>query len=125
MATIQVIEDGPRNLIINVVGNGVEANTVIADPTTSGNPWRTLALIRALYSISEVNSFSLIWDGTTPATALYLWGGSAFLPFGKMAGYSETGGIPDNAIAPTGKVLLNGGTASSGYSLFLEFVKHT
>lgn len=120
MATVQVISDGPRNLVINVSGTGVESNTKIVDVSTLDPPCTSLTLDCAVCSLAPGAVMQLLWDATTPTVIWNIFGSG-----GIVAPFMTSAGIPNGAGAgKTGDVLLNGGTASTNYSLYLEFLKN-
>lgn len=117
MAIVQLILDGPRQVVIKVTGASDAApGTVILDPTTLHPPCTRVRLLKALYSLTTAGTASLLWDATTP---LLLWdfnGGA-----GDKYHFCDTQGIPNNAGAGvTGKVLV---TSSAEYSMYLTFIK--
>lgn len=120
MATVQIITDGPRNLVIKVDGTGVETNTLIVDVTTLNPPCTSMRLNSVVHSLAPAAVMELLWDASVPVVAWNLFGSG-----GIVAPFMYTQGIPNNAGAgKTGNVLLNGGTVSTNYSLYLEFIKN-
>lgn len=120
MATVQIINDGPRNLIINVNGTGAESNTKIVDVTTLTPPCTSLSLASIVYSLAPSASMQLLWEATTNVVIWNLFGSG-----GVVAPFMATAGIPNNAAAgKTGNVLLDGGATTTNYSLYLEFIKN-
>ena len=120
MATIQIINDGPRNLVIKVDGTGAETNTKIVDVTTLNPPCTTLSLASIVYSLAPAAAMQLLWEATADVVAWNLFGSG-----GVVAPFMLTSGIPNNAGAGvTGNVLLSGGAASTNYSIYLEFLKN-
>ena len=119
MATVQTILDGPRNLIINVTGTGAEANTKIVTVSALNVPCTRLRLKDVTYNLGPSASMELLWDATTPVVITELYGSND-----ADVKFYDTAGIPNNAGAGvTGDVLLNGGTASTPYSLYIHFLK--
>jgi len=121
MATVQTILDGPRNLIINVTGTGAEANTKIVTVSTLNVPCTRLRLKDVTYNLANSGSsnMELLWDATTPVVITNLYGSND-----ADVKFYDTMGIPNNAGAGvTGDVLLNGGAASTPYSLYIHFLK--
>lgn len=118
MATVQVIQEGYRNLVIKVTGTGAEANTKIVDVSALSPPCTKVRLLKATYSLDSASSMDLLWDATAPEIFLHLAGGND----ADMC-FEDTAGIPNNAGAGvTGDVLIN--TASTTpYTLYLHFVK--
>lgn len=120
MATVQIINDGPRNLVIKVDGTGAETNTKIVDVTTLTPPCTTLSLASIVYSLAPAAAMQLLWEATADVVAWNLFGSG-----GVVAPFMLTSGIPNNAGAGvTGNVLLSGGAASTNYSIYLEFLKN-
>ncbi|HEY9662411.1 MAG TPA: hypothetical protein V6C65_28480 [Allocoleopsis sp.] len=120
MATVQIINDGPRNLVIKVDGTGAETNTKIVDVTTLNPPCTTLSLASIVYSLAPAAAMQLLWEATADVVAWNLFGSG-----GVVAPFMLTSGIPNNAGAGvTGNVLLSGGAASTNYSIYLEFLKN-
>ncbi|MDE3021609.1 MAG: hypothetical protein KGI54_07085 [Pseudomonadota bacterium] len=120
MATVQIITDGPRNLVIKVDGTGAEVNTKIVDVTTLNPPCTSMRLNSIVHSLAPSAVMELLWDANTPVVAWNLFGSG-----GIVAPFMYTQGIPNNAgTGVTGNVLLNGGTASTNYSIYLEFIKN-
>lgn len=120
MATVQVINDGPRNLVLNVTGTGVEALTKIVDVSTLTPPCTTLSLASVVYSLDPAAKMQLLWEATVNVVVWNLFGSA-----GIIAPFMWTEGIPNNAGAGvTGNVLLDGGTTSTNYSMYLEFKKN-
>lgn len=121
MATVQTIEDGYRNLIIKVDGTGAEANTKIVTVSTLNIPCTRLRLKDITYNLANSGSsnMELLWDATTPVVIFNLYGSND----ADMQFY-DTASIPNNAGAGvTGDVLLNGGAASTAYSMYIHFIK--
>lgn len=120
MATVQIINDGPRNFVIKVDGTGAETNTKIVDVTTLNPPCTTLSLASIVYSLAPAAAMQLLWEATADVVAWNLFGSG-----GVVAPFMLTSGIPNNAGAGvTGNVLLSGGAASTNYSIYLEFLKN-
>lgn len=121
MATVQVIEDGFRNCIIKVDGTGAETNALILDVSTLDPPCTRVRLKDITYNLANSGSsnMQLLWDANTPVVLFNLYGSNdADMHF------SDTAGIPNNAGAGvTGDVLLNGGAASTAYSMYIHFLK--
>lgn len=119
MATIQTIEDGYRNLIIKVDGTDVETNAVIVTASTLNPPCTEVSLLRLTYNLQPNANMGLLWDATTPVVAWNFSGSNDC-----HVDFECSSGIPNNAGAgKTGNVLLNGGTAATPYSLYIEFLK--
>lgn len=115
MAVVQLILDGPRQVVIKVDGI-VDVGFTILDPTTLNPPCTKVRLLKALYSLTTAGTASLAWDATTPLTFWNFNGGA-----GDKYHFCDTQGIPNNAGAGvTGKVLL---TSSAVCSMYLTFIK--
>lgn len=119
MATIQVIEEGPRNYIIKVDGAGVETAALIVDPAALNPPCARVRLRRVVYSLDVTAEMTLNWDdGTgTPPVLLNMHGGND----ADMC-FDHTMGLPPPPGA-NGKVTLSGADADVAYSIYLEFIK--
>lgn len=119
MATVQVIEDGPRNYIIKVDGTDVEALTKIVDVSELNPPCTRVRLRKIAYNLESAAAMQLLWDAATDVVLLNLHGSND----ADMC-FECTAGIPNNAGAGvTGDVLLSGGTAETPYTLYIEFLK--
>jgi hypothetical protein len=119
MATIQTIEDGPRNLVIKVDGTGVETNALIVDVSALTPPCSEVSLLKVTYSLGPSATMQILWKATANVVALTLFGNAD-----NHMNFCQTAGIPNNAGAgKNGDVLLNGGTASTNYTLYLHFLK--
>lgn len=119
MATVQVIEEGPRNYIIKVTGTGSDAAVLIADVSTLNPPCEELRIVRCTYDVAGAAGLvSVLWDATADVLALSVSTGS-----GQTMDFKKIGGIPNNAGAgKTGDVLLTS-TATTDYTLVLHFKK--
>lgn len=127
--TTQVLVDGPRNVVIKVVGildTSDLAATAIADPATlsainpNGQLASQLRIDRIVYTVEEGLDVRLTWDATSPVYIIDL----------VKAGHQEfkrTGGLVNSAGAgKTGKIMVatEGWTAGvHEFSLVLELVK--
>ena len=126
--TTQILEEGPRNVIIKIAGvldTSDQASTVAIDVTTinQGGKGPTPATVRIDhidYSISDQLEVQLAWDATTPAVIMPIAGR------GRMT-FWNFGGLTNNAGAgKTGNVLLKTTGYTSGtqvFSVILECVK--
>ncbi|SRR6266404_1221348 len=108
----QILIDGPRNTVAKTTGDnaiGVPiTNQTILDPATltdmlpgmAGNHLATLLRIDHIdYSISDGITAQLIWDAAAPIIICELYGR------GKIDAHWY-GGLQNNAVNPTGKILL-------------------
>lgn len=128
--TTQVIVDGPRNVVLKIVGRLDTSNlasTTIADPALlagidiSGTVKAAKVRIKSLqYNVESPLSVVLSWDATAAVVAAELDG------VGELEGGCY-GGIPNNSGAGrTGKLLLTTLGWTSGvasFTLIVELVK--
>ena len=105
--TVQTLLDGPRNVIIKLTnlsdGTG-EAAVLKADPATFFPVPARFSLNRVEYALDGMMA-TLLWEGSANKNIVHL-SGTGFLD------WTSTGGLPNNALAPTGKILLT--TTSAG-----------
>ncbi len=93
--TVKVIEDGPRNAIVSVVGV-VDTGNMIADPLVSlsqfvGNDRGRFVGLRVVdveYAITDGLVVNLAWNGNTPE------------PIAALSGSNEIHGKKHGGIAP-------------------------
>lgn len=121
----QIIIDGPRNLVVKVTGvldSDVPLTTIVTPSATFLAP-PLVQLDYIDYAIQDTIEVQLQWQGT-PNTALLPLAGR-----GRM-GFTDFGGIPDNATTPTGNIQLlttgiGAGPAASPlvFTLVLEMKK--
>lgn len=101
---MQVIEEGPRNLIINFTGAGPDT----VDVSALSPPCEELRIMKIIYDAAAdvAADTTLAWDATADVTAVTLHGHSETLCF------ESFGGIPNNAGAGvTGDVIVTKGAA--------------
>jgi hypothetical protein len=126
--TTQVLEDGDKNVVVNVVGlldTSDYAAATLLDPatlTTRIPPANRLAFVKAEFAVEDTLTVNLLWDAT------------ADVLFQTMMGRGEldwrsVGGIPNNAGAGvTGIVNLStqgwSGGAILAFTLRLWFKKY-
>jgi hypothetical protein len=127
---IQTLNDGYRNATFKISGwvNGSDiSGYTIVDPSTlsqidaQGTIPKTVRVKRINFDIQDGIQVDLIWDGATP-TSLWECTGRGEI---KAAPF---GGITDNAVTPTGKILLTtiGGasqTSNTSFTIILEIIK--
>lgn len=129
LITKQLLEDGERNVVVNVVGyldTADAAGEVILDVSalSAGNPvTNRLLIMHVEYSIEATLTCILQFDATTPVDAVDLYG------FGKL-NYEKVGGIPNNAgVGVTGDILLStegwSGGAKLHFTIKLKCKKYT
>lgn len=119
MATVQVLEQGPRNYIIKVTGTGGDAAANIVDVSTLAPPCEEVRLMSCTYDVAGVGGLvTVLWDATADVTAMTASTGS-----GQTMCFRKIGGLINNsATGKTGDVLLTS-TASTNYTLVLHFRK--
>lgn len=118
MATVQMILDGPRQVVIKVDGAGGDAGATILDPTLLTPPCTRVRLLKAVYSLAPTGTAQLTWDATSAVPIWNFFGGA-----GDKYNFCDTQGIPNNAGAGnTGKVLITS-AASLAFSMYLTFIK--
>ncbi len=119
MATVQLLEEGPRNYIIKVTGTGSDAAALIADVSTLNPPCEELRIMRCTYDVAGASGLvSVLWDATVDVLALSTSTGS-----GQTMDFKKIGGLINNAgTGKTGDVLLTS-SATTDYTLVLHFRK--
>jgi hypothetical protein len=105
--TTQILEDGPRNVVVNIVGaldtSDVAVVTVLnpATLTPRDPPFSRLSIVRAEYSIADTLGVNFFFDATADVLALALSGR------GDQC-YENVGGIPNNAgVGVTGQIQMS------------------
>lgn len=86
---VQIIEDGPRNVVVKVTAPAAETGTAI-DVSTLTPPCGRVNIFRVWYSTLDVNEVVLLWDATADVEALRLHGSQDFC-------FDKFGGITNNA----------------------------
>lgn len=115
MATVQVLDDGPRNLVIKVDGAGSDALVKIVDVATYS--CTRVQLLKVWMQLAPAGTADLFWEATANLAMLHLYGGND----GDL-NFECFMGLPNNAGAGvTGNVLLT--TSANAYSLILFFKK--
>ena len=119
MATVQVLEQGPRNYIIKVTGTGGDSAVNIVDVSTLAPPCAEVRLMSCTYDVAGAGGLvTVLWDATAAVTAMTASTGS-----GQTMCFRKIGGLINNAATgKTGDVLLTS-TASTDYTLVLHFRK--
>ena len=101
---MQIIEEGPRNLVINFTGAGPDT----VDVSALSPPCEELRIMKIIYDSDAATDTTLAWDATTDVTAVTLHAHSETLCF------ESFGGIPNNAGAGvTGDVIVTKGAADT------------
>lgn len=119
---LQTIIDGPRNLVVKVTStqdtSDLALTTIVTPSTTMLAP--PLVQLRYIdYAISDQLEVQIQWQGTPNQQLLPLAGR------GRMC-FEDFGGLPDDALSPTGNIqALTTGWASGTqvFTLVLEMVK--
>lgn len=115
MAIVQVLEQGPRNLVLNVITEA-DAAFLLVDVSALDPACVEVRLDRVTYDAPPAGLATLAWDATAAVNFLSLSEGN-----GQTQCYKKIGGIWNNAGAgKTGDVLL---TATAGIHMVLHFVK--
>lgn len=115
--------NGARNAQVKVVdvsdGTGLSSYVILNASTLVPNPGSHMKIRRIKYSI--LNCYVRIqWDGATPGDIAYLGQGEDILDFT----HDYAGGFPNNALTPTGNVIVTttGQIAGSGFTLTLDTI---
>ena len=113
-----VIEEGHRNYVVQVVGTGADAGTVLVDVSALNPPAVGVRLMRASYDVDPGGQVELAFQGDAE-DFLTMSEGS-----GQTICYKKVGGIPNRNAggASNGDVLITS-PADSRYSMTLHFVK--
>lgn len=118
--------DGARNVQVKVVdvsdGTGLSNYTIITAANLVPNPGAHMKIRRIRYSIAGTGFFLRIqWKGATNGDIAYLSQGQDWLDFSK----TYAGGFPNNAVTPTGDVVLTttGAATGDGFTLEMDFIK--
>jgi len=115
MATIKIIEEGYRNVILLVSGPGGDSLAKILDVTTLNPPCAKVKLKKISYNLDPTGTANLFWEATTNGLIFNLSGGA-----GSELNFPNF--IPNTVIlGVTGNVLLT--TSLNPYSLYLHFIK--
>ena len=118
----QIIVHGPRNAVVKITGvldTSDLALVTIINPATMYDNVPLLNVDHVDYSISDQLELQLQWVGTPNQVMMPLAGR------GRMS-FVDFGGLPDDAIAPTGAIALLTTGWTSGtqiFSLILELTK--
>lgn len=130
--TIQLLEDGPRNVVVKFEGvldtSDLASTVVIAPATLSpidsfGNPPAQLRIDSVQYTVEDLLSVNLFWDATTPVRIEEFVGRGVQKPF-------YFGGLTNNAGAgKTGKITATtqGWVAGAvlSFTLIIKMVKQS
>lgn len=122
-ATVQILHQGERNLVIQITGfcDGEGDNNInqalLIDASTLSPPARQLKL-RKISGHVDGGILELYWDALTPVKFEALIGQIEL-------DYTRAGGLPNNAVEPTGDVLMSTKAfeQNSTYNLLIEMVK--
>lgn len=116
--TMQVIEDGPRNLVISFQGTGPDT----VDVSALSPPCTDLRILRVIYDAAAdvAANTTLAGDATTDVTLLTLHGHSETLCF------EDFGGLVNNAGAgKTGDIVVTKGAAEVSLIVWFKKVNPT
>lgn len=130
---IQILEDGPRNVVIKYEGTLTATDTgtyVIVDPASlsdfdiNGVKANRLRINRVNYDVEDLLTVNILWEGASANTVFWNFAGR-----GKVDAW-RYGGINDNAVNPTGRILATfdyeGIAQTLTFTIILELVKqHT
>lgn len=117
------VYDGAHNVVLTLNSNSDGTGETLVkklDVTLlKPNPLTTLRLWKAVWGITGAGQIVLYWEGTP--NKVFLVASSTSTEFW----YGHNGGLKNDAVTPTGNVLLSTGgfVANSGYHLLLEFKK--
>ena len=118
VTAIQVLEDGPRNYVLKVIGIGGDAATLLVTPSALDPPCTTLRILAVTYNLGPAQIATLLWDATTDTTACIMNGNNdAYMCFKQYGGI-----VNDSGAGTTGNVLLTT-TGTDPYMLIIEFAK--
>jgi hypothetical protein len=92
--TTQVLENGPRNYIVHVVGSAAQTSTTLVDLATLDPPANRLRLNKVVYDVGVGGVFTILF-GTDPVVNL-TEGNGQMLCYNKAGGINDING-PDNA----------------------------
>ena len=118
MATIQVLEEGPHNLILHVTGAGGDAAALLADVSALNPPCLDLRIMKVDYDVEDGGLVTILGAATSDQLLLTCSSGS-----GQTRCWYKVGGIKNNAGAgKTGNLLITS-TADKRFSLVLNLRK--
>lgn len=120
--SVQILEQGPRNLVLNVMCTAApDTDFLLVDVSTLNPPCDEVRLDLCNYDAAVGTVATLSWDATTDVPFLSISEGN-----GHTRKFKKVGGITNNAGAGvTGDVLLTtlGVSATAPISMILHFVK--
>jgi hypothetical protein len=120
-ATTQIIEDGPRNLVVKLTGTDTIDPTLFAgiQPARSGTAqWTSCAIKRVVYNLGASTSVALAWDATTDLACLTLEGNDTI-------DFTQEGFLQNNAgTGKTGSLIVTK-TGSAGMNVVLWLIKQS
>lgn len=88
MAT-QIIQDGPKNVVVKIDGVGTASGTAIT-VTTLSPPCTRVRINQIWFSCPTTGSLNILWDATTDVLAFNCQGSQDFC-------FDIFGGLPNNA----------------------------
>lgn len=102
--TMQIIEQGPRNLIVKFMGAGPDTVTV----ASLSPACRELRIMEIIFDNPDAGSATLTWDATVPVVA---WQNNGHA---ETACFKSFGGLTNNSGAgKTGNVIYAGAATTS------------
>lgn len=110
--TAQVLENGPRNYVVHVVGTGAQAATDLVDLATLDPPANHLRLNKVVYDVGVGGVFTINFG--TDAVVNLTEGNGQMLCYNKFGGINDING-PSNAQFVF--------TGASTYTVTAHFVK--
>lgn len=118
-SALQTIIDGARNVVIKATGSGAVTGELIVDVSALVPACTRVNIYRVTYELESTMTASLLWDATSPVTALTLApGNDSDVKFKSFGGLTNNGGA-----GVTGDILLT--TVGTGaYSIIIEMYKH-
>ncbi len=111
-----VVEEGQRNLVLQVIGTSADAAGVLVDVSALNPPCQGVRLMRVSYDVEPTEKVLLEFDGGQDLLTLSEGSGQTIC-------YKKVGGIPNRNAggSSNGDVLI---TSSDGkYSMTLHFAK--
>lgn len=111
---VQIILDGPRNVVVKATNTALEAGTLL-DASTLDPPCTRLNIDRVWFTTEDIATIILEWEATVDVVVAVLHGQQDFC-------FDFFGGLTNDAGAGvTGNILY---TASTSHTLVLHCTKH-
>lgn len=116
-SVLQTLIDGPRNLVVKIVGNGAVSAETVVDVSSYDPASTKVRIMKIHHQLDAATTAQLLWDATSDVTAVFLAAGSEVMDFNTF------GGLVNNAGAGiTGDIQLTT-TGTGNYTIILEMVK--